>query len=42
VVVDGIRKPCGNRRTLRLDQGRLVDYVIRLGGRGELILGVDI
>jgi len=42
VVVDGIRAPCGRPQALRLDRGRLVELVARLGGRGELVLGVDV
>jgi hypothetical protein len=40
--VDGETRRCGWQQTLRLDQGRLVEEVVRLDGRGELVLGVDV
>jgi hypothetical protein len=33
---------CGWAQPFRLDRGPLVDAVIRLDGRGELVLGVDL
>jgi hypothetical protein len=42
VTADGKTRRCGWQQTLRLDQGRLVDAVVRLDGRGELVLGVDV
>jgi hypothetical protein len=42
VVVYGLKNPCGWTQPFRLDAGPLVGAVTRLGGRGELVLGVDL
>jgi hypothetical protein len=42
VVVRGIKRRCEFRKTLRLDEGPLVDAVLRPGSRRKLVLGVDV
>jgi hypothetical protein len=42
VVVRGIKRRCGLGKTLRLDEGRLVDAVLRPESRRKLVLGKDL